>query len=202
MPVVDELLDEISGAKWFTKLDLLSGYHQIRVADEDVFKTAFHTHQGMYEFLVMPFGLSRAPGSFQSMIHKVLNPLLWHGVLAFMDDILVHTTTLEEHLHRLREVLQLLWDNELVIKRSKCAFAQPRIEYLGHGISAEGVATDLAKVEAVQTWPIPTSVRVVRGFLGLTGYYRKFIQHYGMISRPLTELLKKVKFSNGHNQQR
>lgn len=193
MPVVDEMLDEISGAKWFTKLDLLSGYHQIRVADEDVFKTAFRTHQGLYEFLVMPFGLSHAPGSFQSMIHKVLNPLLRHGVLAFMNDILVHTATLEEHLRRLREVLQLLRDNELVIKRSKCAFAQPRIEYLRHVIGAEGVATDPAKVEAVQTWPIPISVRAVRGFLGLTGYYRKFIQHYGVISRPVTELLKKGK---------
>ena len=197
MPVVDELLDEISGAKWFTKLDLLSGYHQIRVADEDVFKTAFRTHQGLYEFLVMPFGLSRAPGSCQSMIHKVLNPLLRHGVLAFMDDILVHTATLEEHLRRLHEVLQLLRDNELVIKRSKCAFAQPRIEYLGHVISAEGVATDPAKVEAVQTCPIPTSVRAVRVFLGLTGYYRKFIQHYGAINQPLTaetafQLLKKA----------
>lgn len=191
MPVVDELLDEIAGAKWFTKLDPLSGYHQIRVADEDVFKTAFRTHQGLYEFLVMPFGLSRAPGSFQGMIHKVLEPLLRHGVLAFMDDILVHTATLEEHVRRLREVLQLLRDNELVIKRSKCAFAQNKIEYLGHVISEEGVATDPAKVEAVQSWPTPASVRAVRGFLGLTGYYRKFIQHYGVISRPLTELLKK-----------
>lgn len=171
MPVVDELLDEISGAKWFTKLDLLSGYHQIRVADEDVFKTAFRTHQGLYEFLVMPFGLSRAPGTFQGVIHKVLDPLLRHGILAFMDDILVHTATLEEHLCRLREVLQLLRENELVIKRSKCAFAQPWIEYLGHVISAAGVATDPAKVEAVQTWPTPTSVRAVRGFLGLIGYY-------------------------------
>lgn len=147
MPVVDELLDEIAGAKWFTKLDLLSGYHQIRVADEDVFKTAFRTHQGLYEFMVMPFGLSHAPGTFQGVIHKVLDPLLRHGVLAFMDDILVHTATLDEHVRCLREVLQLLCDNELVIKRSKCAFAQNKIEYLGHVISEEGVATDPTKVK-------------------------------------------------------
>lgn len=191
MPVVDELLDEIAGAKWFTKLDLLFGYHKITVADEDVFKTAFRTHQGLYEFLVMPFSLSRAPGTFQGVIYKVLGPLLRHGVLAFMDDILVHTATLDEHIRRLREVFRLLRDNELVIKRSKCAFAQPKIEYLGHVISVDGVATDPAKIEAVQTWPTPTSVRAVRGFLGLTGYYQKFIQHYGVISRPLTDLLKK-----------
>lgn len=191
MPIVEELLDELAGAAWFTKLDLLAGYHQIRISEGDEFKTAFRTHHGLYEFLVVPFGLTGAPGTFKGVMNKAVRPVFRKGVVVFMDDILVFNTTLEGHISQLRAVLQLLRDNNMVLKRSKCEFARNKVEYLGHVISAEGVSTDPTKVEAVQNWPVPTTVRALWVFLGLTGYYRRFIQHYGVISRPLMELLKK-----------
>uniref|UniRef100_A0A8R7PQE7 Reverse transcriptase domain-containing protein n=1 Tax=Triticum urartu TaxID=4572 RepID=A0A8R7PQE7_TRIUA len=159
IPIVDELLDELAGAYWFTKLDMLSGYHQIRMAEGDDFKTAFRTHQGLYEFLVMPFGVAGGPSTFQGVVNFSFDGLLRKGVLLFMDDILVHSHTLEEHVQKLRAVFQILRQNQFVIKRSKCAFAQQKIEYLGHVIRAEGVATDPTKVAAVTSWPVPTNLK-------------------------------------------
>ena len=191
MPVVDELLDELAGAKWFTKLDFRSDYHQIRVAPGDEYKTAFRTHSGLYEFTVMPFDLTNAPASFQSIMNKVFAPLLRHYVLIFMDDILIHSATLEEHILHLQQVLEIIQDNQFYIKLSKCIFAQQQLEYLGHLITSQGVATEPSKIQAVAQWPTPSTIKQLRGFLGLTGYYRWFIKHYGMISHPLTQLLKK-----------
>ncbi|KAK1693114.1 hypothetical protein QYE76_009811 [Lolium multiflorum] len=193
MPVVEELLDELAGAKFFTKLDLRSGFHQIRMVPHDESKTAFRTHNGHYEFLVMPFGLSCAPATFQAAMNTVFAHIIRKYVLVFVDDILVYSTTIQEHKKHLETVLQLLEQNKLYVKRSKCSFAQQSLEYLGHIISAEGVSTDPTKIEAVQHWPQPTSLTQLRGFLGLAGYYRKFIRHFGIISRPLTDLLKKNK---------
>jgi hypothetical protein len=191
MPVVDELLDELAGAQWFTKLDLRSGYHQIRLNPADQHKTAFKTHQGLFEFKVMPFGLTNAPATFQNAMNSLFADLMRKCVLVFMDDILIYSPSMSEHLVQLRQVLHILQQNQLSIKRSKCMFAQQQLEYLGHIISKEGVATDPSKIKAVQDWPVPTNVKQVRGFLGLTGYYRKFIQHYSLISRTLSDLLKK-----------
>jgi hypothetical protein len=157
MPVVDELLDELHGACWFTKLDLHSGYHQIRVAD--IQKIAFKTHDGHWEFKVMPFGLTNAPVTFQALMNTIFAPMLRKFVLVFMDDILVYSHSLEDHKQHLTEVFKLLQDNQLYVKQSKCSFARPQLEYLGHIIGVHVVATDLEKIATVQNWPTPTSVK-------------------------------------------
>lgn len=191
LPVVDELLDELHGAARFTKLDMRSGYHQIHVKPEDEAKTAFRTHSGHWEFRVMPFGLANAPASFQALMNTILRSLLRKCVLVFVDNILIYSLTLEVHLDHLREVFKILDQHQLLLKQSKCSFGQQQLEYLGHIINANGVAPDPKKIEAVQNWPTPTDIKQLRGFLGLSGYYRKFIKNYGVLSRPLTDLLKK-----------
>jgi hypothetical protein len=192
--VVDELLDELRGASFFTKVDLRSGYHQVRMHPDDITKTAFRTHHGHFEFLVMPFGLTNAPSTFQALMNDVLWPFLRKFVLVFFDDILVFSRSWYEHLQHVKQVFQALRDHKLALKRAKCSFGTESVAYLGHIISAAGVAMDPSKVEAVAAWPPPRSLRALQGFLGLTGYYGKFIAVYGTVGAPLTALLKREAF--------
>lgn len=154
-------------------------------------KTAFRTHHGHFKFLVLPFGLCNAPSTFQAMMNSILQPFLRRFVLVFFDDILVYSRTWAEHLRRVRQVLQVLTTHQLFLHKKKCIFGQQQISYLSHVISSTGVAMDQVKVSAVLDWPHPRNIRSLRGFLGLAGYYRKFIQDFRHIAAPLTKLLCK-----------
>jgi hypothetical protein len=192
--VVDELLDELAGTQFFTKLDLRAGYHQIRMRPENELKTAFKTHHGHFQFRVMPFGLMNAPATFQCIMNSLFAPFLRKFVIVFLDDILIYSPSWSLHLTHLRIVFYILCKSQFFIKMSKCEFGQRSIHYLGHIISDVGVSTDPEKTLAMKQWPVPLNATELRGFLGLTGYYRKFVAHYGIISKPLTQLLTKKGF--------
>lgn len=190
IPVFDQLVDELSKAKWFSTLDLASGYHQICLRQGEEFKIAFSTHHGHFEFKVMAFGLSGASGTFQGAMNCILAPLLRKCVLVFFYDILVYSATFTDHVVHLGEVLSLLARDKWQVKLSKCSFACQQISYLGHVLSANGVATDPAKVTAILDWPTPT-FKELRSFLGLAGYYRRYVRYFAVIAKSLTCLLKK-----------
>lgn len=160
----------------------------------DIPKTAFRTHDGHYEFLIMPFGLTNAPSVFQSLMDDVFRLYLRKSVLVFFDDILVYSKTLEDHVKDLQKVLRTLIDQILFVNRSKCSFACRRVEYLGYYIDVSGVSTDPKKLEATQKCPVSTNVKQLKGFLGLTAYYRRFVRGDGMIGKPLTNLLERNAF--------
>ncbi|KOM25332.1 hypothetical protein LR48_Vigan97s002200 [Vigna angularis] len=165
------------------------------MGDGDIEKTAFRTHQGHYEFMVMPFGLTNAPATFQSAMNSLMQPYLRKFVLVFFDDILVYSRFWKEHLEHVGTVLRELVANRWVANRKKCEFGKTQIGYLGHWISARGVEMDEDKVRAVIDWEKPKTVKALRGFLGLTRYYRRFVKDYGKIAKPLTDLLKKGQFT-------
>jgi hypothetical protein len=192
--MIEDLLDELHGAKFFSKIDLRSGYHQIRMHPDDIAKAAFNTHQGHFEYIVIPFGLSNALATFQSLMNQLLQPFLRKFALVFFDDILIYSKTMEEHCQHVQQILQTLRKHKLFAKLSKCTFGQQQMEYLGDIILAQGVSTDPTKIQAVQDWPVPKSITELRAFLGLAGYYRRFIRDYGKICQPLFEALKKGEF--------
>jgi hypothetical protein len=196
LPRIDVLFDQLVGAKVFSKIDLRSGYHQIKIRASDILKTTFSTRYGLYEFLVMSFGLTNAPAYFMYLMNSVFMPDLDKFVVVFIDDILVYSKNEDEHTEHLHIVLQRLRDHRLYAKLSKCEFWLREIKFLGHTISQDGISVDPEKVQEVMDWKPPTTVRQIQSFLGLAGYYRRFIPDFSRIAKPMTELLKKgVKYN-------
>nr|ABF95994.1 retrotransposon protein, putative, Ty3-gypsy subclass [Oryza sativa Japonica Group] len=191
LPRIDDLFDQLKGATVFSKIDLRSGYHQLRIREEDIPKTAFTTRYGLYEFTVMSFGLTNAPAFFMNLMNKVFMEYLDKFVVVFIDDILIYSQSEEDHQHHLRLVLGKLREHQLYAKLSKCEFWLSEVKFLGHVISAKGVAVDPETVTAVTDWKQPKTVTQIRSFLGLAGYYRRFIENFSKIARPMTQLLKK-----------
>jgi hypothetical protein len=190
LPRIDILFDQLAGAKVFSKIDLRSGYHQIKIRPEDIPKTAFTTRYGLYEYLVMSFGLTNAPAYFMYLMNSVFMSELDKFVVVFIDDILVYSKSEEEHVEHLRVVLTHLRNHQLYAKFSKCEFWLREVQFLGHVLSAKGVAVDPGKVKDILNWKPPTSVHEVRSFLGMVGYYRRFIPDFSKVAKPITELLK------------
>ncbi|GJR73170.1 phospholipase D zeta 1-like protein isoform X1 [Tanacetum coccineum] len=195
IPRFDDLLDHLDGAKLFSKIDLRSGYHQIRMRDGDEWKTDFKTRDGLYEWMVMPFGLSNAPSTFMRLMNHVFKPLLGKCVVVYFDDILIFSNTLEQHLHHLRQVLLVLRDQKLFANKKKCHFLSDEVIFLGYLVSGNGIRMDNKKVEAITTWPTLTSLHEVRSFHGLVSFYRRFIKNFSTIAAPITDCLKSSKFS-------
>jgi hypothetical protein len=195
LPRIDILFDQLAGAKIFSKIDLHSGYHQIKIKPCDIPKMAFSTRYGLYEYLVMSFGLTNATAYFMYLMNSVFMPELDKFIMVFIDDILIYSKTNEDHANHIRVVLQRLRDHHLYAKFSKYEFWLDSVKFLGHTISSKGISVDPTKVQEVMDWKTPTSVHQVRSFLGLPGYYRRFILDFSKIDKPMTVLLKKeVKF--------
>src|SRR4029077_12513343 len=188
LPLLGELFDRVHGAKFFSKIDLRSGFHQIRVAEADIEKTAFRTRYGSYEYTVLPMGLCNAPSTFMRLMNETFRDLLDRCVLAFLDDILIYSRTRKEHLQQARQVLDRLRQQKLYAKLSKCEWLRSEVEFLGHRIGVNGLSVSPSKVSAVFDWPAPRSVTEVRSFLGLAVFYRRFVRDFSLIARPLTDL--------------
>ncbi|GJV50260.1 putative nucleotidyltransferase, ribonuclease H, partial [Tanacetum coccineum] len=183
----------LQGETYFSKTDLRSGYHQLRVRKEDVPKTAFRTRYGHYEFLVMPFGLTNTPTVFMDLMNRVCRPYLDKFVIVFIDDILIYSRSKAEHEQHLNTILSLLKDHELYAKFSKCEFWLREVQFLGHVVNAKGIHVDPAKIKAIKKWEAPRTPIEIRQFLGLAGYYRRFIKDFSKIGKPLTKLTHKTK---------
>ncbi|GJU85066.1 putative reverse transcriptase domain-containing protein [Tanacetum coccineum] len=193
LPRIDDLFDQLQGLSVYSKIDLRSGYHQLRVRDEDIPKTAFRTRYGHYEFQVMPFGLTNAPAVFMDLMNRVCKPYLDKFVIVFIDDILIYSRNKEEHANHLRIILELLKKEKLYAKFSKCDFWIHNVQFHGHLIDSQGLHVDPAKIEAVKNWVSPTTPTEIHQFLGLAGYCRRFIEGFSKIAKSLTELTQKNK---------
>ncbi|GJV81175.1 putative reverse transcriptase domain-containing protein [Tanacetum coccineum] len=185
----------------YSQSDLRSGYHQLRVREEDISKTAFRTRYGHYEFQVMPFGLTNAPAVFMDLMNRVCKPYLDKFVIVFIDDILIYSKSKQEHEEHLKIILELLKKEELYAKFSKCEFWIPKVQFLGHVIDNKGIHVDPAKIESVKDWASPKTPTEIRQFLGLAGYYRRFIEGFSKIAKPMTKLTQKKVTFEGVNKQ-
>lgn len=202
IPRLDDMLDELSGAIYFTKIDLRSGYHQIRMKLGDEWKTAFKTKFGLYEWLVMPFGLTNAPSTFMRLMNEVLRPFIGLFVVVYFDDILIYSKSMEEHLEHLRAVFDALRAAHLFANMEKCIFCTQRVSFLGYVVTPQGIEVDSSKIDSIREWPTPTTVTQIRSFLGLAGFYRRFVRDFSSIAAPLHELTKKgVPFDWGDLQE-
>jgi hypothetical protein len=188
---IDDLFDQLQGSQVFSKIDLRSGYHQLKVQEKDVQKTVFRTRYGHYEFLVMPFRLSNAPAAFMDMMNRIFRELVDRCVAVFIDHILIYSKSREEHEEHLWTVLSVLRKHQLFAKFKKCEFWLDKVAFLGHVVTKEGIAVDLGKVEEVVNWVRPSNAHEVRSFLGLAGYYRRFVEGFSRLAAPLTRLTKK-----------
>ncbi|KAL4030664.1 hypothetical protein IC575_008914 [Cucumis melo] len=191
LPRIDDLFDQLQGATVFSKIDLRSGYHQLRIRDNDIPKTTFRSRYGHYEFIVMSFELTNAPVVFMDLMNRVFKDFLDTFVIVFIDDILIYSKIEAENEEHLHPVLETLRANKLYAKFSKCEFWLKKVTFLDHVVSSKGVFVDPAKIEAVTSWPRPSTVSEIRSFLSLVGYYRRFVEDFSCIASPLTQLTRK-----------
>ncbi|GJS47260.1 putative reverse transcriptase domain-containing protein [Tanacetum coccineum] len=202
LPRIDDLFDQLQGSSIYSKIDLRSGYHQLRVREQDIPKTAFRTRYGHYEFQVMPFGLTNAPAVFMDLMNRVCKPYLDKFVIVFIDDILIYSKDEKEHEEHLKAILELLKEEKLYAKFSKCEFWIPKVQFLGHVIDSRGIHVDPAKIESIKDWASPKTPTEIRQFLGLAGYYRRFIEGFSKIAKPMTKLTQKgIKFDWGEKEE-
>ncbi|GJS78008.1 putative reverse transcriptase domain-containing protein [Tanacetum coccineum] len=202
LPKIDDLFDQLQGSSVYLKIDMRSGYHQLRVREDDIPKTAFRTRYGHYEVQVMPFGLTNAPAVFMDLINRVCKPYLDKFFIVFIDDILIYSKSKQEHEEHLKLILELLKKEELYTNFSKCEFWIPKVQFLGHVIDSKGIHVDPVKIESIKDWASPKTATEIRQFLGLAGYYRRFIEGFSNIAKSMTKLTqKKVKFDWGDKQE-
>jgi hypothetical protein len=190
-PRIDDLMDQLQGAAVFSKIDLKSSYHQIRVKDEDIQKTAFRPRYGHFEHVVMPFGVTNAPAVFMDYMNRVFRLFLDKFVVVFIGDILIYSRSREDHEEHLRQVLQVLREKQLYANESKCEFWLEEVKFSGHVISKEGITVDPSKIEAIMAWERPKTATDIRNFIGLAGYYSRFIEGFSKMAGPLTQLTRK-----------
>ena len=202
LPLIKELVDKLQGAKYFTALDIRWGYNNVRMRKGDEWKAAFTTNRGLFEPLVMFFGLCNSPSTFQTMMNHIFQDLINEGkVVVYIDDILIFTKTMEEHQQIVKRVLELMQEHKLYLKPEKCKFHQTRVDFLGLIISENSVEMDPVKVEGVRKWPTPQKKKEVQSFLGFTNFYRRFIKDYAKIAKPLHCLTGKKEWIWGTAQQ-
>uniref|UniRef100_A0A8C6TVK3 ribonuclease H n=1 Tax=Neogobius melanostomus TaxID=47308 RepID=A0A8C6TVK3_9GOBI len=192
LPRIEESLDALGGARWFSTLDLASGYNQVPIAEKDKAKTAFCTPFGLFEFNRMPFGLCNAPSTFQRLMERIFGDQSFQSLLLYLDDIIIFSSSFHDHLQRLELVLARLQEHNLKLKLKKCQFFQSQVKYLGHIVSSNGVATDPEKISVVEQWKRPTTATELQSFLGFASYYRRFVEGFSKFAAPLHRLVADV----------